>query len=182
MVVVPASLFTHRVSKRRNIYPWIEASVPVPGSSRRSGRGNGAAKAGPTAGVPRRLPRYGGFLLPLNVAIGGLLLVAVVAAACRRARPRRHGANVTAVGWLLVAVPLPVVVALQLLGLLPASVAEAAFLVAASAFAVGAFLVLGRDDDPGLGRADDDPPWWPDFERGLRLYTGSRDRDRVGSR
>ena len=88
----------------------------------------------------------------------------------------------TAVGWLLVAVPLPVVVALEVLGLLPPHLAEAAFLVAAAAFAAGAFLVLGRDDDSGLGRWDDDPPWWPDFERGLRLYTGSRDRDRVGSR
>lgn len=85
-------------------------------------------------------------------------------------------------GWLLVAVPLPVVVALQVLGLLPAHGGEAAFLVAAAAFAAGALLILGRDDDPGYGRADDDPPWWPDFERGLRLYTGSRDRDRVGSR
>jgi hypothetical protein len=36
---------------------------------------------------------------------------------------------------------------------------------------VGALLLFGEDPDDGPDRADDEPPWWPEFEAGLRRYT-----------
>ena len=70
----------------------------------------------------------------------------------------------------LVAVPLPLAVMLHLLLPLSIGVDEALFVAGVLAFAAGAFLLLGRDDeDSGFRRGDDlEPPWWPDFERGLR--------------
>ena len=76
----------------------------------------------------------------------------------------------------LIAVPLPLAVTLHLILRLPVMVDEAMFVTGAVAFAAGAFLVLGRDDDDSRERWDDDsePPWWPDFERRLRLYSETR--------
>jgi hypothetical protein len=49
------------------------------------------------------------------------------------------------------------------------------FISAAIAFAVGAALVLGRDeDDDGLAVDGPEPNWWPDFERAFRDYSRSR--------
>jgi hypothetical protein len=109
------------------------------------------------------------------VAIGAFLLVAVVGAAARgRGRPPSPLARLAA--WGLVVVPLPLAVTLHLILRLPVVVDEAAFATGAFAFAAGAFIVLGRDDadSDGPRRADVDPPWWPDFERGFRRYSTRR--------
>lgn len=95
-------------------------------------------------------------------AIGVLLLAAIMAAARRqRATPPAWARTC---GWLLVAVPLPLAVALQL--------GQVAFLAAIVAFAAGAALLLGneRRDWNREDEADDTPPWWPAFERELREY------------
>jgi hypothetical protein len=113
-------------------------------------------------------------LLPLNVAIGALLLIAVAGAARRRAPPTSDGRRLLA--WALVGVPLPLVVTMHLILRLPLVVDEAMFMAGALAFAAGAFVVLGRDDadSDGPPRDDVDPPWWPDFERGFRRYSTRR--------
>jgi hypothetical protein len=83
----------------------------------------------------------------------------------------------------LVAVPLPLAVMLHLLLPLSIGVDEALFVAGVVAFAAGAFLLLGRDDDDRLRRGDDlEPPWWPEFERDFRRYsTGpSRRPERTG--
>ena len=62
------------------------------------------------------------------------------------------------------AVPLPLAVVLH--------PGQAAFLASVAAFAVGAALILG-DEEEGWNRddiADETPPWWPAFERDLREY------------
>lgn len=102
-------------------------------------------------------------------------MIAVAGAARREARrPSSDGRRLLA--WTLVAVPLPLAVTLHLLLRLPLMVDETMFLTGALAFAAGAFLVLGRDDNDWNGRRGDDsePPWWPDFERRLQVYSTSR--------
>lgn len=100
--------------------------------------------------------------------------MAVVAAAARpRADAISRGRRLLA--WTLIAVPLELAVTLHLVLRLPTAVDEAMFAAGAVAFAAGAFLVLGRDDDTGLRRGDDfEPPWWPDFERRFRTYSTRR--------
>jgi hypothetical protein len=112
-------------------------------------------------------------VLPLNVAIGALLLLAVARAARRPARP--HSDDRRLLAWALVGV-LPLVVAVHILMRLPLAVDEAMFVTGALAFAAGAFLLLGRDDAGWDRRGPDDsePPWWPDFERGLHEYSTRR--------
>jgi hypothetical protein len=90
-----------------------------------------------------------------------------------------HGVRVVA--WTLVAVPLPLAVALHLLLTLPVILDESMFVAGVVAFAIGAFAVLGRDDEDWDGRAGDaEPPWWPQFERQLRIYSTTRPpRDRT---
>jgi hypothetical protein len=84
----------------------------------------------------------------------------------------------------LVAVPLPLAVMLHLLLPLSIGVDEALFVAGVLAFAAGAFLLLGRDDEDSGFRGGDDlePPWWPDFERGFRRYSTepSRRPERTG--
>jgi len=77
-----------------------------------------------------------------------------------------------------VLVPLPLAVALHLLLPLSIAVDEAIFVAGVVAFAAGALLVLGRDDDDGDKPPEDDadPPWWPEFERELRIYSTTRPR------
>jgi hypothetical protein len=108
-------------------------------------------------------------LLVLNLAIGTSLVLAVAGAALRRARSgsdrRRRLARA------LVAVPLPLAVTVHLLVELPLVLDEVMFATGALAFAAGAFLMLGRDDDLGTGRDDSEPPWWPEFERRLQEYS-----------
>src|SRR5204863_9277956 len=96
-------------------------------------------------------------LVLVDAAVGVLLPAAIIVFGMRARRPR--SARVRALGWVLVAVPLPLAVALHLVGRLPASVDQAAFLACVGAFAIGAALVLS-DDEADWRREDDDetPP------------------------
>jgi hypothetical protein len=115
-------------------------------------------------------------LLTIDVAVG-VLLILLVGALALRTVPRRAD-RVREAGWLLVAVPLPAAVALHLALALPQATDQVMFLVGVAAFAIGAALVLGADDEDDWSHdGDDSPPWWPDFERQLRDY--ERDRDRL---
>ena len=115
----------------------------------------------------------------LDAAAGGFLVAAIVVAAQRRGG-RVCSRRVRAFGWVLVAGPLPVAVMLHLLLAPPTSVDQAAFLAGVAAFAVGATLVLGREEDDWREPAEEpSPPWWPAFERDLRDY--ARERSRRGT-
>jgi hypothetical protein len=113
--------------------------------------------------------------LALDVGVGVALLALIAALAARTAPPR--GDTLRALGWLLVAVPLPTAVALHLAGVLEQNADQFVFLGGVIAFAAGAALLLGAEDDEEDWRLgdDDSPPWWPDFERELREY----ERDRL---
>jgi hypothetical protein len=107
-------------------------------------------------------------LLVLDATLG-LLLLAVIAWSSR-ARVQQSE-NARAIGALLVAVPLPSVVVLHVLGALPTATDQTLFVLALVAFAVGSILLLGsRDDDEWREASDDSPPWWPEFERAFRSY------------
>jgi MFS family permease len=114
-------------------------------------------------------------LLAVDVGVG-VALVALIGALAARRTPRR-GERVRALGWVLVAGPLPAAVCLHLAGILSPSVDQIAFLAGVVAFAAGAALLLGaaEDDEDWRDEGDDSPPWWPDFERELRDY----ERDRL---
>jgi hypothetical protein len=105
----------------------------------------------------------------------GLALVAAIAASARRP-PVSTSPMRRRVGWALVAGPLPAAVAVQLLRPLPAGLDQAAFIAGVVAFAVGAVLVLAREDrDHESGSSGEpEPPWWPDFERDFRVYASRR--------
>jgi predicted membrane channel-forming protein YqfA (hemolysin III family) len=102
----------------------------------------------------------------------GLGVLGVIAFGARRSRPTSSTAR-RAVGFALVAVPLPLAVALHLF-VWPASALDGiAFVVGVVAFGVGALLVLpggDEDDRPELPDEPDPAPWWPDFEREFREY------------
>jgi hypothetical protein len=116
-------------------------------------------------------------LLP-DAAIGVLLLAVIVVAS--RQNGRMRSARVRACGWLLIAVPLPLAVCLHLAVRLPLVLDQATFLAGAVAFAVGAVLILGDEEtDWRRERDEDTPPWWPAFERELRLYESSERRRRI---
>ena len=85
------------------------------------------------------------------------------------------------VGSLLIALPLPLAVGVEVFAPPPPVFAEAAFVLGVAAFAAGALLVLSRDDgDDNEGDADpESPPWWPDFEREFRAYARRSSRPRV---
>jgi hypothetical protein len=103
-------------------------------------------------------------LLLLDAA-AGIGLLATITLSARRA-PQKRSRHVRALGWMLVAGPLPLAVALHAAGRLPPTTDQVAFLSA------GAALVLSVDDEEDQrGDADDDsPPWWPEFEREFRAY------------
>ncbi len=86
-----------------------------------------------------------------------------------------------AVGWLLVALPLPLAVSVETLASPPRVLADAAFVGGLAAFALGTLLVLRREDgDDRRGDAEPDgPSWWPDFEREFRSYARRSSRPRV---
>ena len=104
-------------------------------------------------------------------AAAGIGLLATITLSARRA-PQKRSRNVRALGWMLVAGPLPLAVALHAGGRLPPTADQVTFLSAVAAFAIGAALVLSVDDEQDQrGDADDDsPPWWPEFEREFRAY------------
>jgi hypothetical protein len=109
-------------------------------------------------------------LLPLDVVVGVLLLAAIAFAAQRPSRSA-PSARVRACGWALVAGPLPLAVLLHLIFPPPESIDQAAFLAGAAAFAIGALIILGRDNEDWREETDESsPPWWPAFERNFREY------------
>jgi len=115
----------------------------------------------------------------LDAAAGGFL-VAAIAVAARRRGGRARSQRVRALGWVMVAGPLPVAVMLHLLLPLPPSVDQAAFLAGVAAFAVGAALVLGREEDNwSESEEEPSPPWWPAFERDLHDYERERAKGTV---
>jgi len=85
------------------------------------------------------------------------------------------------VGWLLIALPLPVAVSLETFASPPRVLADAAFVAGLAAFAIGALLVVSSDD--GDDRREDvdpdSPSWWPEFERDFRAYSRRNSRPRV---
>jgi uncharacterized membrane protein len=115
-------------------------------------------------------------LLAVDVGVGVALVALIVALAARPAHRRSETSR--AIGWVLVAGPLPAAVGLHLAGILSPNVDQIAFLGSVLAFAVGAALLLGKaedEDEDWRESGDDSPPWWPEFERELRDY----ERDRL---
>jgi len=120
--------------------------------------------------------------LTLDAAVG-VLLLAVIVLAAQRAPRRAVSVRLRACGWILVAGPLPLAVALHMIWPLPAGIDQAVFLAGVAAFAIGAALVLsGEEEDWREERDEDSPPWWPAFERDLREYELESWRRRVISR
>jgi hypothetical protein len=111
----------------------------------------------------------------------GLALLATIGFAAMRSPLTARTPRRRLVGWLLVVVPLPLVVASSLFMPSTPLGGETAFVIGVLSFAVGVLLVLsGGDTTDGGGEADRDPaPWWPDFEREFRAYTRRQSRRRV---
>jgi hypothetical protein len=111
-------------------------------------------------------------LLLVLDALAGLLLLAGIAASVARGKSRKLSSGRKALGWGLIAIPLPLAVGLHLEGRLSLVADQSVFLVGIAAFAMGAALVLtAADDDDFLSEdRDDPPPWWPDFEREFQEY------------
>ena len=110
-------------------------------------------------------------LVLFDAAIGVLLLATIIFAGTRGRSARSDWVRRT--GWLLVAAPLPVAVASHLVALLPQNMDQAAFVAGVILFAVGAALILGKNEEEDWsqeGVGDETPPWWPAFERELREY------------
>lgn len=118
------------------------------------------------------------------LVIDSMLAAVLVAALVLGFRGTLFGASSRrrrAVGWLLIALPLPVAVGLETFASPPRVLADAAFVAGLTAFAVGVLLVLTSDDGDGRqGDVDpESPPWWPDFEREFRAYARRSSRPRV---
>jgi hypothetical protein len=119
-------------------------------------------------------------MLAIDVMLAAVLVAAVVLGFKRTllaVSPQRR----RALGWLLIAVPLPLAVGIEALAPLPRVLADAAFVAGLIAFALGALLVLTRDDEDERrpGADPDGPPWWPDFEREFRVYARRSSRPRA---
>jgi hypothetical protein len=118
-------------------------------------------------------------VVDLVLGIGLLASIGLVATRWRLAAEAPRAS----LGWLLIGVPLPLVVASRLT--LPSSPlgGQTAFLVGVLAFAAGAALILsGRDeadDSEGRPEGPDPAPWWPEFEREFRSYARRQSRSRV---
>lgn len=111
-------------------------------------------------------------LLLFDVGIGVLLLGIIAAAACKR--PRVEPDVLRRYGWVLVALPLPAAVAAHLTLHLSTALDQTLFIAGVVCFALGAAILLRRDDEDWREERDDEsPPWWPAFERELREYERS---------
>jgi hypothetical protein len=99
----------------------------------------------------------------------GLSVLAVIAVGARRSpkSPARRS-----FGYALIAVPLPLAVALHLFVWPGSALDRITFVLGVVAFGAGALLVLSGDDEdePELPDDPDPAPWWPDFERAFRRY------------
>jgi hypothetical protein len=116
----------------------------------------------------------------VDLGLGVILIAAIGFAAARPfAAAQRHDWRL--LGWLLVAMPLPLVVSIRLA--LPSAPlgGQTAFVAAVVAFAVGALLVLRSDSDTedDVIETSPDPAPWPDFERQFRAYARTQPRRRV---
>ena len=111
----------------------------------------------------------------------GVALVATVAVAACRSSTGTSSERQRVLGWLLIALPLPLAVVIEVFAPLPSPLAETTFVAGVAAFAAGSLLVLRRDDgDDSSGTADPEtPPWWPEFEREFRSYARRSSRPRV---
>jgi hypothetical protein len=120
-----------------------------------------------------------GSVLLLDLMLG-LALLATIGLAATRSRLAAQAPD-RWLGSLLIAVPLPLVVASRLA--VPSSPVggQTAFVCGVLAFAVGAVLVMSsRDDKDDSGEPDGGPePWWPDFEREFRAYARRQSRPRI---
>ena len=115
-------------------------------------------------------------LLVLDVGVG-VLLLATIAVAARARRSRALSPQLRLCSWILVAVPLPIAVGVHMVGGLSTAADQALFLASAAAFAVGAVLILGDEEEDWRGTdGDESPPWWPAFERELRTWELERRR------
>jgi hypothetical protein len=118
-------------------------------------------------------------MLVIDVMLAAVLVAAAVLGfngkpSCASLRRRQ-------MGWLLIALPLPLAVGIETFASPPRVLADAAFVAGLAAFAVGALLVLSGDDedDRRLDGDPDSPPWWPDFEREFRAYARRSSRPRA---
>jgi hypothetical protein len=122
-------------------------------------------------------------LVPILVVdlVLGVALVATVAVAASRSSSRTCSERQRVLGWLLIALPLPFAVVIEVFAPLPPALAETTFVAGVVAFAAGSLLVLRRDGDGDpRGNADPEtPPWWPEFEREFRSYARRSSRPRV---
>ena len=111
----------------------------------------------------------------------GIALVATVAVGATRAPLYASSERRRVLGWLLVAVPLPLAVGIQLLAPLPPALGETAFVAGVAALAAGALGVLRSDhaDDRRAGTDPRPPPRWPEFEREFDEYVRRTSRPRV---
>ena len=119
-------------------------------------------------------------ILVIDVALAAVL-VAILVTTCRRTLFGASSRHRRTVGWLLIALPLPLAVATEVFASPPHAFADAAFVAGLAAFAVGVLLVLRSDDeDDRRGDAElEGPPWWPEFERDFRTYARRNSRSRV---
>ncbi len=119
-------------------------------------------------------------ILVVDLVLGGAL-VATVALGAGRSSTGSSSARQQVLGWLLIALPLPLTVVVELFAPLPPAFAETTFVAGVTAFAAGSLLVLRRDGrDEGRGTVDPEtPPWWPEFEREFRAYARRSSRPRV---
>lgn len=117
----------------------------------------------------------------VDVVLGIVLIAAVAIGGRRSSGAAPSSARQRALGWFLIALPLPLAVVVEAVAPLPPALAEATFLAGVAAFAAGALLVLRIDRGDGLrGSGDPEtPPWWPEFEREFRAYARRRARPRV---
>jgi hypothetical protein len=119
-------------------------------------------------------------MLVIDLSLAAVLVTAAVLGfkgtlSCVSPQRRR------AIGWLLIALPLPLAVGIETFASPPRVFADAAFVAGLTAFAVGALLVLSGDeeDDRRPDAVPESPPWWPDFERDFRTYARRSSRPRA---
>jgi hypothetical protein len=116
----------------------------------------------------------------------GLSVLAVIAVGARRSPKSSSSPARRSFGYALIAVPLPLAVALHLFVWPASALDRIAFVVGVIAFIAGALIVLPGDDNgeqPKLPNDPDPAPWWPDFEREFRAYArATMCRSRVQTR
>ena len=120
-------------------------------------------------------------ILVIDLVLGVVLVVTIAVAARRRSAGAASSGRQRVLGWLLIALPLPLAVVVEALAPLPPALAEVTFVVGVAAFAAGSLLVVRDDGGDGLREGDEPetPPWWPDFEREFRAYARRSTRPRA---